>query len=199
MMDAGVPVTGGRPMELYERFSGAEWRMNISSFSPTLRFSPESKLNSPFYFGSYDSRHSNRQKYLEMRKRSTMECRRAETESAACAAIPPPTRNGETMKKILIGLCALSLCAGLVPKIWAQTVTVTVGPTTDDSYWIWNDEYQVWVWNGPEFEGDYQGHPYSYWHGRHEGGGDRNHRPGKGESSRGLSLTDQKSHRLRRR
>ena len=80
MMDAGVPVTGGRPMELYERFSGAEWRMNISSFSPTLRSSPESKLNSPFYFGSYDSRHSNRQKYLEMRKRSAMECRRAETE-----------------------------------------------------------------------------------------------------------------------
>ena len=87
------------------------------------------------------------------------------------------------MKKILIGLCALSLCAGLGPKIWAQTVTITVGPTTDDSYWIWNDQYQVWVWNGPEFQGDYQGHPYSYWHGRHEGGGDRNHRPGKGESS----------------
>ena len=89
------------------------------------------------------------------------------------------------MKKFLIGLCALSLCAGLVSKISAQTVTITVGPTTDDSYWIWNDEYQVWVWNGPEFQGDYQGHPYSYWHGRHEGGGDRNHRPGKGESSEG--------------
>ena len=87
------------------------------------------------------------------------------------------------MKKILIGLCALSLCAGLVPKISAQTITIMVGPATDSSYWIWNDEYQVWVWNGPEFQGDYQGHPYSYWHGRHEGGGDRNHRPGKGESS----------------
>ena len=87
------------------------------------------------------------------------------------------------MKKILIGLCALSFCVGLAPKISAQTVTITVGPTTDDSYWIWNDEYQVWVWNGPEFQGDYQGHPYSYWHGRHEGGGDRNHRPGKGEGS----------------
>jgi hypothetical protein len=62
---------------------------------------------------------------------------------------------------------------------------ITVGPTTDDSYWIWKDEYQVWVWNGPEFQGDYQGHPYSYWHGRHEGGGDRSHRPGKGESSEG--------------
>src|ERR1700686_4303677 len=45
------------------------------------------------------------------------------------------------------------------------------------------DEYQCWIWNGPEFQGDYQGHPYSYWHGRHEGGGDRNHRPGKGEGS----------------
>ena len=89
------------------------------------------------------------------------------------------------MKKILIGLCALSFCVGLAPKISAQTVTITVGPTTDDSYWIWNDEYQVWVWNGPEFQGDYQGHPYSYWHGRHEGGGDRNHRPGKGENSEG--------------
>ena len=89
------------------------------------------------------------------------------------------------MKKFLIGLCALSLCAGLVSKISAQTVTITVGPTTDDSYWIWNDECQVWLWNGPEFQGDYQGHPYSYWHGRHEGGGDRNHRPGKGESSEG--------------
>jgi hypothetical protein len=90
------------------------------------------------------------------------------------------------MKKILIGLCALGFCAGLAPKISAQTVTITVGPATDDSYWIWNDEYQVWVWNGPEFQGDYQGHPYSYWHGRHEGG-DRNHRPGKGESGEGES------------
>src|ERR1700674_4645434 len=89
------------------------------------------------------------------------------------------------MKKILIGLCALSFCVGLAPKISAQTVTITVGPTTDDSYWIWNDEYQVWVWNGPEFQGDYQGHPYSYWHGRHEGGGDRNLRPRKDESSEG--------------
>jgi hypothetical protein len=89
------------------------------------------------------------------------------------------------MTKILIGLCALSFCVGLAPKISAQTVTITVGPTTDDSYWIWNDEYQVWVWNGPEFQGDYQGHPYSYWHGRHEGGGDRNHRPGKSQSSEG--------------
>jgi hypothetical protein len=89
------------------------------------------------------------------------------------------------MKKILLGLCAFSLCAGLVPKISAQTVTITVGPATDDTYWVWNDEYQVWVWNGPEFQGDYEGHPYSYWHGRHEGGGDRHHRPDKGESSEG--------------
>jgi hypothetical protein len=89
------------------------------------------------------------------------------------------------MKKILIGLCALSLWAGLVAKISAQTVTITVGPATDDSYWVWNDEYHVWVWNGPEFHGDYEGHSYSYRHGRHEGGGDRNHRPGKGETSEG--------------
>jgi hypothetical protein len=89
------------------------------------------------------------------------------------------------MKKILIGLCAFGLFASLTPKTAAQTVTITVGPATDDSYWVWNDEYQCWVWNGPEFQGDYEGHPYSYWHGRHEGGGDRNHRPGKGESREG--------------
>jgi hypothetical protein len=86
------------------------------------------------------------------------------------------------MKKILIGLCALSLCAGLAPKMSAQTVTITVGPEADDSYWVWNDEYQCWIWNGPEFQGDYEGHPYGYWHGRHQGGGDRDHRPGKGQS-----------------
>jgi hypothetical protein len=89
------------------------------------------------------------------------------------------------MKKILIGLCALSLCAGLAPKISAQTVTITVDPATDDSYWVWNDEYQCWIWNGAEFQGDYEGHPYSYWHGRHEGGGDRDHRPNRTESSEG--------------
>ena len=89
------------------------------------------------------------------------------------------------MKKILLGLCAFSLCAGLVPKISAQTVAITGGPATDDTYWVWNDEYQVWVWNGPEFQGDYEGHPCSHWHGRHKGGGDRHHRPGQGESSEG--------------
>jgi hypothetical protein len=99
------------------------------------------------------------------------------------ASIPVKT----IMKRILVGLCILSFSAGLAfaPKAAAQTVTIVVSPTTDDSYWVWNDEYQVWIWNGPEFQGDYQGHPYSYWHGRHEGGGDRNHRPGKGESSEG--------------
>jgi hypothetical protein len=89
------------------------------------------------------------------------------------------------MKAVLIGLCALGLFAGSTPKAAAQTITITVGPATDDSYWVWNDEYQCWVWNGPEFQGDYEGHPYSYWHERHEGGGDRNHRPGKGESREG--------------
>lgn len=89
------------------------------------------------------------------------------------------------MKKILIGLCALGLFASLTPKIAAQTVTVTVGPATDDAYWIWNDEYQCWVWNGPEFQGDYEGHPYSYWHGRHHEEWGRDHRPGKGERSEG--------------
>ena len=86
------------------------------------------------------------------------------------------------MKIILVGLGALSLFTGLTPKMVAQSVTITVGPTTDDSFWVWNDEYQCWIWNGPEFQGEYQGHPFSYWHGRHEGGEDRNHRPGKGES-----------------
>jgi hypothetical protein len=89
------------------------------------------------------------------------------------------------MKKVLVVFCTLSFLAGLalVPRAAAQTINIVVGPTTDDSYWIWNDEYHVWLWNGPEFQADYQGHPYSYWHGRHQGGGDRNHRPGKGESS----------------
>src|ERR1700724_2410796 len=74
------------------------------------------------------------------------------------------------MKRVLIGLCALSLFTGLAfaPKVAAQSITITVGPATDDSYWVWNDEYQCWIWNGPEFQGDYQGHPYSYWHGRHQ-------------------------------
>ena len=88
----------------------------------------------------------------------------------------------KVMKRVLIGLCALSLLTGLAfaPKVAAQSITITVGPATDDSYWVWNDEYQCWIWNGPEFQGDYQGHPYSYWHGRHQGGGDRNNRPVKG-------------------
>jgi hypothetical protein len=94
------------------------------------------------------------------------------------------------MKTILIGLSALSLFAGLTAKTAAQTVTITLGPATDDSYWVWSDEYQCWVWNGSEFQGDYQGHPYSYWHGRHEGGGDRNHRPGKGESERPVNKSE---------
>ena len=84
------------------------------------------------------------------------------------------------MKVVLIGLGALGLFGGLSPRTAAQTIAMTIGPRTDDSYWVWNDEHQCWVWNGPEFQGDYQGHPYSYWHARHEGGGDRNHRPGQG-------------------
>ena len=89
------------------------------------------------------------------------------------------------MKIIFIGLCALGLFAGLTLKTAAQSITITVGPATDDSYWVWNDEYQCWIWNGPEFQGDYQGHPYSYWHGRHHEEWGRDHRPGKGESSEG--------------
>lgn len=87
------------------------------------------------------------------------------------------------MKRILIGLCALcalSSLTGLAPQAAAQSVTIVISPETDDSYWVWSDEYRCWVWNGPEFQGDYQGHPYAYWHGRHEGGGNRDHRPAKG-------------------
>jgi hypothetical protein len=87
------------------------------------------------------------------------------------------------MKRILIGLCALcalSSLTGLAPQAASQSVTIVVSPETDESYWVWSDEYECWVWNGPEFQGDYQGHPYAYWHGRHEGGGDRDHRPSKG-------------------
>jgi hypothetical protein len=93
----------------------------------------------------------------------------------------------KVIKRILIGLCALSLFTGLAlaPKAACQSVTITINPETDDSYWVWSDEYQCWVWNGPEFQGDYQGHPYSYWHGRHEGGGDREHCPRKRQSGEG--------------
>ena len=93
----------------------------------------------------------------------------------------------ELMKRVLIGLCALNLLTGLAfaPKVEAQSITITVGPATDDSYWVWNDEYQCWIWNGPEFQGDYQGHPYSYWHGRHHEEWGRDRRPGKGERSEG--------------
>src|ERR1700722_15944476 len=91
------------------------------------------------------------------------------------------------MKRVLIGLCALSLFTGLAfaPKVAAQSITITVGPATDDSYWVWSDEYQCWIWNGPEFQGDYRGHPYSYWHGRHHEEWGRDHRPDKGERSEG--------------
>src|ERR1700680_4795490 len=93
----------------------------------------------------------------------------------------------KVMKRVLIGLCALSLLTGLAfaPKVAVQSITITVGPATDDSYWVWNDEYQCWIWNGPEFQGDYEGHPYSYWHGRHHEEWGRDHRPGKGERSEG--------------
>jgi hypothetical protein len=91
------------------------------------------------------------------------------------------------MKRILVGLFVLSLftALALVPKAVSQTITITVNPTIDDSYWVWNDEYQCWIWNGPEFEGVYEGHPYSYWHGRHHEEWGRDHRPRKGESSKG--------------
>jgi hypothetical protein len=67
------------------------------------------------------------------------------------------------MKTVLIGLCSLGLSAGLISKTAA---TIRLSPATDISYWVWSGDYQCWIWNGPEFEGDYQGHPYSYWHGR---------------------------------
>jgi len=64
------------------------------------------------------------------------------------------------MRTILIGLCALGLFAGLASKTAAQTVTMRLGPPTVDSDWVWSDEYQCWLWNGPKFQGDYQGHSF---------------------------------------
>jgi hypothetical protein len=64
------------------------------------------------------------------------------------------------MRTILIGLCALGLFAGLTSKTAAQTVPMTLGPLTVDWDWVWGDEYQCWVWNGPQFLGDYQGHSF---------------------------------------
>jgi hypothetical protein len=37
---------------------------------------------------------------------------------------------------IMNGLGALSLFIGLAPKMAAQSITITVGPATDDSYWV---------------------------------------------------------------
>src|ERR1700722_20263095 len=64
------------------------------------------------------------------------------------------------MRTILLGLCVLTLFAGLTQKTAAQTVTMTLGPPTVDADWVWSDEYQCWLWNGPEFQGDYQGHSF---------------------------------------
>jgi hypothetical protein len=64
------------------------------------------------------------------------------------------------MRTILLGLCALTLFAGLTPKTAAQTVTTTLGAPTVDSDWVWSDEYQCWLWNGPQFQGDYEGHSF---------------------------------------
>jgi hypothetical protein len=62
---------------------------------------------------------------------------------------------------VTLSLCALGLSAGLISKTAAQTVTIRFSPATDNSYWVWNNGYQCWIWNGSEFEADYQGHPYS--------------------------------------
>src|ERR1700751_3393019 len=64
------------------------------------------------------------------------------------------------MKTILISLCVLSIFAGLTSKTLAQSVRTTLGPATNDSCWIWSDQYQCWIWIGPEFQGDYQGHSF---------------------------------------
>ena len=64
------------------------------------------------------------------------------------------------MKTILISLCVLGIFAGLTSKTLAQTVRTTLGPVTNDSDWIWSDQYQCWIWSGPEFQGDYQGHSF---------------------------------------
>ena len=59
---------GGRSLQLKE-YVGAQLENPVTY-----------PVNSPFFFGLYYSRHSNRQKYLEMRKRSAMQGRRAETQ-----------------------------------------------------------------------------------------------------------------------
>ena len=76
-----------------------------------------------------------------------------------------PRRRGiltldKSMRTILLGLCALTVFAGLTQKTAAQTVTLTLDPLTVDADWVWSDEYQCWLWNGPKFQGDYQGHSF---------------------------------------
>jgi hypothetical protein len=64
------------------------------------------------------------------------------------------------MRTFLFGLCALGLLAGLTPRTAAQTVTTILGAPTVGLDWVWSDEYQCWVWNGPQFQGDYEGHSF---------------------------------------
>ena len=64
------------------------------------------------------------------------------------------------MRTILLGLCAITLFAGLTPKTAAQTLTTTLGAPPVDLDWVWSDEYQCWLWNGPQFQGDYEGHSF---------------------------------------
>ena len=64
------------------------------------------------------------------------------------------------MRTVLLGLCALASFVDLTPETAAQTVTATLGVPTVDLDWVWNDECQCWVWSGPQFQGDYEGHSF---------------------------------------
>jgi hypothetical protein len=71
------------------------------------------------------------------------------------------------MKKLLIGLFLL-----FATFASSQSVTITVDPQSEATHsdWIWNDECQCWIWNGPYFDGFFEGHNYEWWHQKHAGG-----------------------------
>lgn len=89
--------------------------------------------------------------------------------------------------KLLLGLFLLFFCFSLLGAR-AQSVTIQAGPQEvvpfdTPSYWVWSNEYQCWIWVGPRFHGDYEGHDYGYWHHRHSGDS-RDFRPGGRERHR---------------
>jgi hypothetical protein len=67
---------------------------------------------------------------------------------------------GMLVALLMLGTAVLGVFPGLTPKTAAQTSTTTLAAPTVDLDWVWSDQYQCWVWHGPEFHGDYQGRSF---------------------------------------